>query len=204
MYGELYYHKDYTVRQSLQTVLCITAPEAEHLYTLSAMSYKHNAPAPTSATGQDISEMRWSDIQKNFYAIRVNFGGILKDYHELFPKASVVQEYIPSSNYYQYNMTSCNQVDVHQPPPNKEEHSHTKEEVDAANTLLTLKIPQIDDFSKSKTDYPTLSMRWSDVVSGKRRRPSYEEEYDEEEEEDDDTLSNYTVLRNGTLIKKRT
>lgn len=188
--GDLYYHKDYTVRQSLQAVLCISAEEVEHLYTLSAMSYKHNAPAPS--TTQDISEMRWSDIQRNFYAVRVNFGGILNDYHGLFPTSAIVQEYVPS---YDCCVTPNKGTTPEEPnAPMKEEY--TKDELTAASALLSLKIPRIDDFSKSETDYPSLSMRWSDVASRKRRRPSYVED-------DDSYMANYTILRNGTMIPKK-
>lgn len=71
---DIYLHRDYTIRKSLQTVLCLTDYDASLLYTLNATSLKHNSPIPSS--DWDIADLQWSEIHAKYQGIIVNFGGI--------------------------------------------------------------------------------------------------------------------------------
>lgn len=79
--GDHYCHKDYTVRESLRAVLCLSQDASHRIYTKTANSYKHNAPVPSMPI--DIADMRWSQIQQLYYAVDVDFGGILEEYQQV-------------------------------------------------------------------------------------------------------------------------
>jgi hypothetical protein len=72
--GELYFHKDYTVAQSIQRLLCLSDEQMCNLHVLSVHSMKHNG-APTIS--DSFLDMRWSAIQGNWYGLMMNLGGIL-------------------------------------------------------------------------------------------------------------------------------
>ena len=76
-YGDYHYHKDYTVRQSLQMILCLSDDKMEELYVIDAISYKHSA---FLTNPQQVPSMRWSEIQAQWQGIKLDVGGILKDY----------------------------------------------------------------------------------------------------------------------------
>ena len=76
--GDVFMHKDTTVRQSLQQLLCISDEQINMMYTESLMTFKHNGPIPCIV---EVADMRWSEIQENWHGIYVNFIGVLHDYH---------------------------------------------------------------------------------------------------------------------------
>ena len=78
-HGELHYHKDYTVFQSIQRLLCLSDEQMRSLRVLNVYSIKHNG-APTIS--DSFLDMRWSAIQGNWYGLMMNLGGIL-DYDSM-------------------------------------------------------------------------------------------------------------------------
>lgn len=193
MRGDVYCHKDYTIRKSLETILCISSHEADNMYTMNAVSYKHNSPI--SNMTNDIADMRWSEMQKMYYGLNVNFGGILCDFQY---------------SYNNYNMNvnqTCNDVYQSPLPPhllNPELESElnpelcSEQDINAANTLLTISITD-------ETPRPTLSMLFTDL-NRKRKREEicYCRMNSDEDDDVSDQNMNYTVLRNGTRIPKPT
>jgi hypothetical protein len=192
---DIYLHQDYTVRKSLQTVLCLSNYDASCMYTWNATSYKHNGPIPS--LDMDIADMRWSEIHAKYHAISVNFGGI-------FYSIPSNLEMPPVD--IQYDAPPLTPMDQTIPPPQTpnapERPVLNKEDNDAAKTLLTLTIPRFDgEFKMSESDGPTLSMRFTDIMN--RHHVNPEVCYCQMDEEDSDNdESNYTVLRSGTMIPK--
>ena len=83
--GDFHFHKDYTVRQSLQKVLCLSDEQIHGLHTLDAVSFKHRSPI-----SEEIANLRWTEIENRWYALDMNLGGILKDFHQQeFPNSPV-------------------------------------------------------------------------------------------------------------------
>lgn len=66
--GDIYLHQDYTVKESISTILCVET----NIYTLEAISYKHNGPVPS--VHPDIADMRWTEVHEKYQAVHVNFG----------------------------------------------------------------------------------------------------------------------------------
>jgi hypothetical protein len=193
---DIYLHQDHTIRTSLKTVLCLDDYLTSKIYTLSATSYKHNGPVPSM--DRDIADMRWTELQGNYHAVVINFGGIFYDeltmdnYWENVPSTPIEQIIPPSLT-----------------PPAAPTRP-INDDANVANILLTLNIPAQDNiFKMSESDGPTLSMRFADI---KKRVPvcycemddSDDESYDEyeDEDEDEDDEKNYIVLRNGIMIPK--
>jgi hypothetical protein len=85
-HGELHFHKDYTVAQSIQRLLCLSDEQMCHLHVRSAFSVKHNG---VPVLGDSFLDMRWSAIQGTWHGLMMNLGGIL-DYD------SPVEESLPS------------------------------------------------------------------------------------------------------------
>ena len=191
-YNDIYLHQDNTIRESLQTVLCLPDWDAANIYTLTVTSYKHNGPIP--AISHDIADMHWTDVYSHFYAINVNFGGIFND----FPlhQNTVVGD--PPST----PIAQIRQGPIH--PPNAPERPEQPiSDVEAAHILLTLSIPpQPDFFVMSESDGPTLSMRFADIKKRNEHISCYFEMDSDDDETDTDDEYNYTVLRSGTQIPK--
>jgi hypothetical protein len=83
--GDFHFHKDYTVRQSLQKVLCLSDEQIHGLHTMDAVSFKHR-----SVISEEVTNMRWTEIENQWYALDMNLGGILKDFHQqAFPNSPV-------------------------------------------------------------------------------------------------------------------
>ena len=78
-HGDFHFHKDYTIRQSLQHILCLSNEQMEGLYTRYATSFKHGSCPMTSM--HDAPNMHWSELQQQWQAAALDFGGILEDYH---------------------------------------------------------------------------------------------------------------------------
>lgn len=186
---DIYLHQDYTVRTSLKNILCLPEYEASNIYTWAATSYKHNGPIPIS--DKDIVDMRWSEIHGLYQAINVNFEGIFDNIQYVFNDD--LKDEVPS--------TPRNQMipELTCPPDAPSRPTITKEDREAAHTLLTLSIPVYNnECIMSESDGPTLSMRFADVM----KRKSYNEESYMDQEDDDIKEANYIVLRNGSMIPK--
>jgi hypothetical protein len=78
-HGELYFHKDYTIRQSLQQMLCVNEDQMKNMYTIHATSVKHGSCPSTRM--QDAPNMRWSQLHQEWHAAILDFGGILEAYY---------------------------------------------------------------------------------------------------------------------------
>ena len=74
--GDFHFHKDYTIRESIQKVLCLSDDQIRGLYTIDAISFKHRA-----GVSEDVTSMRWTEIEHRWYALDLNVGGILHDFH---------------------------------------------------------------------------------------------------------------------------
>ncbi len=78
-HGDFHFHKDYTIRQSLQHILCLSNEQMEGIYTRYATSFKHGSCPMTSM--HDAPNMHWSELQQQWQAAALDFGGILEEYH---------------------------------------------------------------------------------------------------------------------------
>jgi len=198
--NDIYLHQDYTVRKSLQTIMCLPDYDAANIYTWNATSFKHNGPVPSLT--HDIADMRWTDIQGHYQAVSVNFGGIYYDYVPRTPQVAAESVYddCPSTPRDQIRSTPTT-------PPGAPERPVANEQpisdVEAANILLTLSMPTATNaFILRECDGPTLSMRFADIKKRKQDEhiSCYCQMNTDDESEDDE--NNYTVLRSGTHIPK--
>lgn len=76
--GDFHFHKDYTVRESIQKVLCLSNEQIHRLYVIDAVSFKHRADV-----WEDVTSMRWTEIEHRWYALDMNLGGIHHDFHRV-------------------------------------------------------------------------------------------------------------------------
>jgi hypothetical protein len=76
--GDFHFHKDYTIRESIQKVLCLSDEQIHGLYTIDAISFKHRADV-----SEDVTSMRWTEIEHRWYALDLNVGGIHRDFHRI-------------------------------------------------------------------------------------------------------------------------
>jgi hypothetical protein len=74
--GDFHFHKDYTVRQSIQRILCLTNEQTKDMYTLGTVSYKTQSNVST-----DVTNLHWSEIQQRWQGASMNMGGCLEGFH---------------------------------------------------------------------------------------------------------------------------
>jgi len=200
--ADIYLHQDYTVRKSLQTVMCLPDYEAANIYTWNATSYKHNGPVPSMSV--DIADMRWTELHMNYQAVSVNFRCIFQDPPAYeFDNAvnteanNVVLVEPPSTPVAQIHSTPTD-------PPGAPARPPTITDKEAAFILLTLSMPpQPRLFMRGESDGPTLSMRFADVSTEGRQLSCYcHMNSDDGEDDGEDDDNRYTVLRSGTQIPK--
>jgi hypothetical protein len=85
--GDFHFHKDYTIRESIQKVLCLSDEQIHGVYTIDAVSFKHRADV-----SEDVTSMRWTEIEHRWYALDMNLGGILHDFHRVLSNAPVAND----------------------------------------------------------------------------------------------------------------
>lgn len=85
--GDFHFHKDYTIRESIQKVLCLSDEQIHGVYTIDAVSFKHRADV-----SEDVTSMRWTEIEHRWYALDMNLGGILHDFHRILSNAPVAND----------------------------------------------------------------------------------------------------------------
>jgi len=195
--GDFYLFQNDTVRRTLAAILCLSESEEYYLATQAAFSFKHNGPAPNMA--YDPLDMHWIELQERFEAVNINlypFGS----YNDSYRADDIKEEDTPSTPRSQMIQTPTD-------PPGAPERPPSRETLEAAHTLLMLSIPRVDDaWEEREDDGPTLSMRFADIQSRKRKREPvcYCEMHADDEESDDETvdMNNFTILRNGTMIPK--
>jgi hypothetical protein len=76
--GDFHFHKDYTIRESIQKVLCLSDEQIRDVYTIEAVSFKHRADV-----SEDVTSMHWTEIEHRWYALDLNVGGIHRDFHRI-------------------------------------------------------------------------------------------------------------------------
>jgi hypothetical protein len=85
--GDFHFHKDYTIRESIQKVLCLSNEQIHGVYTIDAISFKHRADV-----SEDVTSMRWTEIEHRWYALDMNLGGILHDFHRVHTDDDMKEE----------------------------------------------------------------------------------------------------------------
>jgi hypothetical protein len=189
--GDIYLHKDQTVRSSLKTIMCLPDYEISNMYTWNATSYKHNGPLPS--TDKDIADMYWSEVQGLYHAVSVNFGGIFysipyEPTHAVEAPSTPRAQIIPSI------------LTTPGAPPRP---TYTDEEKAAAHSLLSLSIPKIENpFELRECDGPTLSMRFEDINTRNTHVGCYCQMDESHEGEDEYDPYDFTELRSGRLVPK--
>ncbi len=192
--GDIYLHKDQTVRSSLKTIMCMPDHDISNMYTWNATSYKYNGPPP--CTDKDIADMYWSEIQGLYHAVSVNFGGIFYGIPATLELPQVDVKYEAPATPQAQIIPSVLTV-----PGAPARPTRNSEDIVAAQTLLSISIPKVENpFALRECDGPTLSMRFADI----NKRDTHVGCYCQMDESDEGEIdpSNYTELRSGRLLRK--
>jgi len=72
---DIHLHQDYTVRTSLQNVLCLQDQQSNMFYTDYTYSFRYNGPIQ-NLSSLDILDMRWSEIHYNYQGVIINVNGL--------------------------------------------------------------------------------------------------------------------------------
>ena len=111
--GDFHFHKDYTVRESIQKVLCLSNEQIRGVYTIDAVSFKHRADV-----SEDVTSMRWTEIEHRWYALDMNLGGILHDFHGIQVNDDDEKEEVeqaPQLDSWQQNLENTTYHLIHEP-----------------------------------------------------------------------------------------
>lgn len=88
--GDFHFHKDYTVSQSIQRILCLTESQILDAFIISANAINNQSSIEDK---QVVLSMRWSEIHRKWQGIFINMGGIHNEFHH---QPVVKQEETPS------------------------------------------------------------------------------------------------------------
>ena len=111
--GDFHFHKDYTIRESIQKVLCLSDEQIRGMYTIDAVSFKHRADV-----SEDVTSMRWTEIEHRWYALDMNLGGILHDFHGIQVNDDDEKEEVeqaPQLDSWQQNLENTTYHLIHEP-----------------------------------------------------------------------------------------
>jgi hypothetical protein len=222
-HGDFHFHKDYTIRQSLQHILCLSDEQMEGIYTRYATSFKHGSCPMTSM--HDAPNMHWSELQQQWQAAALDFGGILEEYHRSCEQIKnevdpVLEGPLEQDEHKQLEVVGTPCV-LHEPlkipyapiqERTKKPQQITINMEEGAEILLSLRkrgTNLSDRFAKmenKKRTWTQLSESESEEEEDEQEEEDEEEEDEQEEEEEEEENhkkpSWCTVLRNGTTIMR--
>jgi len=108
--GDFHFHKDYTIRESIQKVLCLSDEQIHGLYTIDAISFKHRADV-----SEDVTSMRWTEIEHRWYALDLNVGGIHRDFHRILSDDDEKVEQVTQTDSWPQNVETATYSLIHEP-----------------------------------------------------------------------------------------
>ena len=173
--GDIYLRKDKTVRKSLKSILCLHSDEINNMYTIAATSFKHNGPVPYDA--DMIPDMRWTEVQGEYQAITVTFGGILDDNLQEYRGQAHIPDLL---SYYGQNIST-------QTNPSSSRKRAAEDSVDELYARRYT-VDNVDDESIEDEEAESKKCRLIRRSNGTWRRECDEEqeESDEQEEEEEE------------------
>ena len=205
--GDTYLQKDNTIRNSLESVLCLSEKDSKDLYTIYGFSYKHNSSIDTIVC--DVVDLTWSYLAKKCGAVSLNLGGILQDFHH---------------TYEQYHHHADAPEVLQTPPPKAATTSRApdaplrpvpfdlvkEEEEKPENIVIELSLDQEPwsvlipkgeaSLRSNKRDRDWICYCEYNEEEEEQEEQEVSEEEEKQEQELDD--ANVTILRNGLRIPK--
>jgi len=193
-YGDLHFHKDYTLRQSIQSVLCLSEEQMKNIHVLNMFSFKHQSEKVTS----ELVNMRWSEIQYRWYGMSLNLGGILNEYHSVSPSTPLrVQK--ESQIAYQFNGAKRQRLSDRF--AKMEAASQTKEESEEED--VEEEEEDVEEEEEEEEEEERMDPHDSSAIEEDDEEEEDEEELEEDEEELEEEESNYVCLRSGITYFKQ-
>jgi len=206
MHGDFHFHKDYTVRQSLQSVLCLSDEQMKTIHVRYATSFKHGS-YPTG--GAEAVNMRWSQIHAQWQGVALDVGGILEDYHR---ESQIKDEIKDDSENLVVQGTPC----VLHPAEDSPQHEPQYASPIASPIASVAAVPDAPPRPLRQVNVvlengqgdvllhfqtaQSLSDRFAEVENKKRTWTQLSES--EDESEDEEQTPEYLVLRNGTRVQR--
>ena len=180
--GDIYLHQDYTVRDSIHTILCLND---SCIYTMNATSYKHNGPIPSLFP--DIANMRWTEIHGRYQTVSVNFGGVFYAPSNPYSTSSMMSSTKASTTSSTTSSTMFSEYIKPEMYSNAETNRMSHEE--AARTLSSISTPYIND--------EILNSYLININDSDSDDSYYSNDSNYIYDSDD-----YTILRNGRKVPK--
>ena len=202
--GDYHFHKDYTIRQSLQRILCLSDEKMQGLYAHNVTSFKYNS---CPLTMKDAPNMRWSEVQACWQAAAMEFRGILEDYHTSpveDVKDEVLSPELQSPEPHAVQVPQAPQAPHHKLTNLIIDESHESHPSLSKGTNLSDRFRAVEDKKRTWTQLSESESGESEESDEEFEEES-EEEYDEEieSEESDGEDSLFCMrLRSGTTLKK--
>ena len=74
--GDFHFHRDYTVRESVQRIMCYTDEAISELYANDAVAFKNQAPII-----EQVVDMRWTEIQARYAGAAIRLVGVPNEWY---------------------------------------------------------------------------------------------------------------------------
>ena len=179
--GDFHFHRDYTVRESVQRIMCYTDEAIRELYADDAVAFKNQAPII-----EQVVDMRWTEIQARYAGAAIRLVGVPNEWYVEEPAVSY--HAVPPLDYSEPLQES--QMDWgDSPSPNSSGHScyaPKKEVVDIPRGTVTRR---------------NLSDRFSEVSNAPNALNEVPSEVTSASKTSMENFPEFKVLRNGKKIR---
>ena len=169
--GDMFFHKDYTVKQSLERLLCLS--ENDKMYMIDVHEFSKNAPYDYNAL-----EMRWSELHRQLNGASINIGLLDEDER---PK---MENTFP-------DRYRCKRECCYQSHEVDDDSEVSEQEENVRFTWCQCKKRHAEEISSSEK---------SEEEEEEEEEEDEDSEEEEEESEEEEQPVKYKILRNGKKI----
>lgn len=111
--GDFHFHRDYTVRESVQRIMCYTDEAIRELRSQDVVAFKNQAPVY-----EQVVDMRWTEIQGRYAGAAIRLVGVPNELYVKEEKWIEMEEPLVSA-FPPYNAVLYNEVPYNEVPYNE-------------------------------------------------------------------------------------
>lgn len=184
--GDIHYHKDVTIRQSLQAILCLTDEQMATAVIVYATGFKMQTPISLAI------DTHWSELHREHHGAMITVEGILEDYpHATTPLSASFPSMMDAPVATAAATAAANAVTTAVLAPVK-----APGEIELCESCVeSVKQNLFEEFAKARQ----LKRKYDDISMVKEEE--YEEDDESDLEEEESNLENkvYMTLRSRTI-----
>lgn len=193
--GDFHFHRDYTVRESIQRIMCYTDEAIRELYSHDVIAFKNQAPV-----NEQVVDMHWTEIQARFAGAAIRLVGVP---NEWYVKEERVEDWIVEESPFSYDAVPP-PLDYGTPSEPLQESQldwgDTPSPTSSGHSCYAPKKEQVE-IPRGTVTRRNLSDRFSEVENVTNGVPTASNEVPTASKTSMENFPNFKVLRNGKKIR---